>query len=183
MSQSTVILNELVVMTKYNPLPPLEELNRRYYIDSSSPSGLRNKISLSGRAQADAVTGALNVDKYWHVGIGGRLYAVHRIVYALAFDCDPGDKDVDHIDRNKLNNRPENLRLLDRSMNSHNSGVRRRNSLGIKGVYYMEGKKSPYKASICYRGKIIRLGSYATLEEAKTARKQAEIDLGVQPGF
>ena len=182
MSQSTVILNELIVMTKPNPLPPLEELNRRYYVDPTSPSGLRNKISVTGSRPLDGVAGSL-VRGYWSVYFKGKFYAAHRIVYALAFDCDPGDKDVDHIDRNKLNNRPENLRLLDRSMNSHNSGVRRRNSLGIKGVYYMEGKKSPYKASICYRGKIIRLGSYATLEEAKTARKQAEIDLGVQPGF
>ena len=184
MSQSTVILNELIVMTKYNPLPPLEELNRRYYIDSSSPSGLRNRISLCNRALAHAVAGSISPAlRYWRVNIGGKFYQVHRIIAALIYECDPGHNEVDHLDGNSSNNSPENLKLVNKSMNLHNANVRRDSKTGVKGVRYVKGRKSPYLAGIVCRGKRYHLGSFKTLEEAKAARDQAEFDLGVHAGF
>lgn len=43
---------------------------------------------------------------------------------------------IDHIDRNGLNNKKENLRFSNKSLNSFNSRVRRDNKAGIKGVFY-----------------------------------------------
>ena len=183
MSQSTVILNELIAMAKPNPLPPLEELNRRYYVDPTSPSGLRNKISICSRAQANGVAGTLGPGhRYWNIGIKGKRYAVHRIIAALIYECDPGHNEVDHLDGNSLNNSPENLRLVNKSMNLHNANVRRDSKTGVKGVEYCKGRKSPYMATITYKGKRHTLGSYATLEQASAAREQAEFDLGVHVG-
>ena len=170
-------------MTKPNPLPPLEELNRRYYIDASSPSGLRNRISLCNRALAHAVAGSISPAlRYWRVNIGGKFYQVHRIIAALIYECDPGHNEVDHLDGNSLNNSPENLRLVNKSMNLHNANVRRDSKTGVKGVEYRKGRKSPYMATITYKGKRHTLGSYATLEQASAAREQAEFDLGVHVG-
>jgi hypothetical protein len=183
MSQSTVILNELIVMPKSKPLPPLEELNRRYYVDPTSPSGLRNKISLCNRAPAHAVAGSLSTCGNWRVKIGGKFYTVHRIIAALIFEGDPGHNEVDHLDGNSSNNSPENLKLVNKSMNLHNANVRRDSKTGVKGVRYVKGRKSPYLAGIVCRGKRYHLGSFKTLEEAKAARDQAEFDLGVHAGF
>ena len=67
-------------MTKPNPLPPLEELNRRYYVDPTSPSGLRNKISICSRAQANGVAGTLGPGhRYWNIGIKGKLQSMAKV--------------------------------------------------------------------------------------------------------
>ena len=48
---------------------------------------------------------------------------------------------VDHIDRNKLNNRRENLRLVTRSENAMNSTARVTNKSGFKGVCWHAGQQ------------------------------------------
>ena len=47
---------------------------------------------------------------YATVDIGmKRVTGYHRVVWAIVMGEDPGDKHIDHIDRNKLNNRISNL--------------------------------------------------------------------------
>lgn len=53
--------------------------------------------------------------------------------------------------------------------------IRKTNKTGVKGVREIKGKHgSKYQASITIKYKTINLGSFDTLEEAKTARKQGE---------
>lgn len=42
---------------------------------------------------------------------------------------------IDHIDRNKLNNTEENLRLVDQSQNMMNKGIMKNNNSGKVGVH------------------------------------------------
>ena len=49
-----------------------------------------------------------------------KTYAVHRLVYLLANGCDPYPQFVDHIDRNKFNNHPSNLRAVSHQVNLTN---------------------------------------------------------------
>lgn len=51
--------------------------------------------------------------------------------------------------------------------------VRRNNTSGVTGVDWMPGKRR-WRATICFKGKRHYLGSYASLEEAAEARRQAE---------
>lgn len=56
---------------------------------------------------------------------------MHRFIMKL-----PKNKPwVDHINRNKLDNRKENLRTATSSLNNHNRGLQRNNRSGHTGVY------------------------------------------------
>ena len=77
---------------------------------------------------------------------------------------------VDHIDRNPLNNRRSNLRIVTRSMNSHNKKVQRNSTSGINGVHKC-GKG--WRASIYINGKGYRK-FFKKQEDAIAYRKELE---------
>lgn len=81
---------------------------------------------------------------------------------------------VDHINRNRRDNRVSNLRLCDRKTNTYNCKLPHTNSTGYKGVSYHK-KNGTY---VAYIGKTPRvyLGSFATPEEAANAYNIAAID-------
>lgn len=81
--------------------------------------------------------------------------------------------DVDHRDKNTLNNQRYNLRYLSRSENVINSRISSRHKSGVIGVYF-DAKSLKWKANITKNRKRIHLGSYSDLNDAKMAREKAE---------
>lgn len=47
-----------------------------------------------------------------------------------------GDKGIDHIDGDKLNNQRHNLRFASRSENQWNKSIQKNNKSGVKGLFY-----------------------------------------------
>lgn len=82
------------------------------------------------------------------------------------------DEYVDHINGDKYDNRPENLRLATRSQNAANQGLTSQNTSGYKGVSQYGNK---YRSRIKYKQKLIYLGSYNTKEEAVVAYDKAAL--------
>ena len=103
----------------------------------------------------------------------GGFYA-HRIIWEMFHGTIPLNKQVDHIDGDKLNNRIENLRLADNSQNQANTPVRKTNNTGIKGSFFVK-KTGKYQSAITWQNTTYYLGNFDTAEEAGEAyRKKAE---------
>ena len=90
----------------------------------------------------------------------GKQYLIHRIIaYAyLGLDIHNPKKQIDHINRDKSDNRVSNLRIVSNQENQFNTKA--------KG-YYKCGSK--YQARIMLNGKLIYLGVYETRELAYNA--------------
>jgi hypothetical protein len=159
-------------MPNFRPLPPICRLREIFQIDASCPSGLRN-LKTRGRLRAGLPAGNKSTF-YWVVGIDGDYFNVQRIVYAIHYGTDPGDSLVDHINRDRFDNRVSNLRLVDHALNAVNCGVYAHNTTGVRGVSYNK-RDRVYYAQIKLNQKVRHLGSFATVEEAAKARKAAEL--------
>ena len=97
--------------------------------------------------------------------------AIHRFI----LDLKTGDKrQVDHINGNGLDNRLINLRICNNQQNSFNTGIRKNNTSGFKGVYL---KKSTGKwvTQLMKNGKSIHLGYHHDKIEAAKAYNKAAI--------
>jgi hypothetical protein len=91
-----------------------------FYLDETSPSFLRWKITVSNRSKAGDVAGSINNSGYWRVTYKAKFYPVHKIVYCLHYGNYDESLTVDHIDNCPSNNNPQNLRLLSLSeQNKH----------------------------------------------------------------
>lgn len=70
--------------------------------------------------------------------INGKTFNMNRAVYIWHFGSIPGGQEVDHIDRNPLNDRIENLRLVSRAENQRNHRIR--GATKYRGVHLSKGK-------------------------------------------
>lgn len=100
-----------------------------------------------------------------------KLRGIHRIIMErmLARELDRKE-DIDHRDRNGLNNTRANLRLATRSQNNANTKLRKQNKVGFKGVFKARKK---FAAQIGVSGVQIHLGTFDTPELAHAAYLEA----------
>lgn len=107
------------------------------------------------------------------IGIRHKVINLHHIV--LPFN---EGMDIDHKNRNRLDNRRSNLRHIKRSVNSLNGKLRKQNTSGHRGVGWDKAAHK-WKASIKLNYKQITIGRYKTFEEAVRARKNFERSKGI----
>lgn len=112
----------------------------------------------------------INNNGYRHGHILGERRLAHQVVFALSYGHWPTL--VDHIDRDRLNNRPENLREVSAQQNSLNSAMQKNNTSGFRGVTW----------SNRYRKWVVRycriyLGHFSDKEEAALAYDRARLRL------
>ncbi|WBK39668.1 hypothetical protein [Xanthomonas phage L522] len=82
--------------------------------------------------KAGSVAGSVNSRGYIQVGVHGRLYQAHRLAWLLHHGAWPSQQ-IDHIDRDRTNNRIDNLRECSNSENQQNVGKRSDNKSGVQG--------------------------------------------------
>jgi hypothetical protein len=100
-----------------------------------------------------------------------KFFRLHRIV-AEHFISNPNNFNiVDHIDRNRQNNRIDNLRWVSPSHNTQNSTIQHNNTSGIKGVSYTTHSRLHWCARWVEDG-TCKSKYFMTKEEAIQYRKE-----------
>jgi len=104
------------------------------------------KVSNSNRVKVGDVVAPTRKDcEVVLVGINGKEYRLHRLIYLYFnedFDIENKDIQIDHIDINRSNNKIENLRIANNKQNNCNKNLQKNNTSGFRGVkYYPEGRK------------------------------------------
>jgi len=106
-------------------------------------------------------------------------YPEHHLVWLLFKGAFPDTTkyEIDHKNRNRSDNRIENLRLVDRSGNAKNHGKRVDNTSGCTGVAWRK-EACCWRARLYVGKKCINLGNFIEYSEAVNARKNAEVLYG-----
>jgi hypothetical protein len=101
---------------------------------------------------------------YVAINISGKLHRAHRLAFLYMMGAFP-ENDVDHINRDRADNRWANLRPATRSENKLNGGPHRDNKSSRNGVSWF-ARDQKWRARGTCNGKQRHLGYFDTLEEA-----------------
>jgi hypothetical protein len=106
---------------------------------------------------------------YIHIEIMGKSYAAHRLAWLYMTGKMPANQ-IDHINRNKSDNRFANLREATHGQNRANSKTCNRHGLkGIRRLPWMKDGDRCWQAQITHNKKVHYLGCFYTKEEAHSA--------------
>lgn len=130
------------------------------------------KVSHARRIRVGDAAGCLGSKGYLHIQLQSRLYKAHRLAWLYVLGEWP-KLDIDHINRNRSDNRIANLREVTHKQNLQNAGKYSHNTSGHTGVYWYK-QTAKWQAQIAHHQKKIHLGFFNTIEEAISARKAAE---------
>jgi len=116
--------------------------------------------------------GCIDSQGYLFIGIGEKYYYGHRLAWLYMYGYTP-ENDIDHINRDRLDNRIDNLRHVSRTCNYINSKVSTRCKTGVTGVSWNKGI-SKWVARINRNRRLLEQRAYDTEEEAVVARYHLE---------
>ena len=143
-------------MTQPRPLPWTRDQLRSFFDYDPETGVITWKI---GRRRGFPA-GSVGKAGYLYVFVEGkRNVRVHRLIWKWMTNEDP-ELDVDHIDRNRSNNRWSNLRTLSRADNTRNNGAAHVGIHKASGLWYS-------RVRVNYRW--ISFGYYRTRAEAEAA--------------
>jgi hypothetical protein len=175
-----------------SPSYPKYEVNEKGEVRSVKTKKLRKQTIMNGYATICVYMGQEDVKDKWGrkkildlVYVGRLVFEAFHPLATLGGRLPRGmnrsgegnrerDFEVDHIDRNKLNNSPSNLRYVTKIENMANKNVR-----ALRGIQAVQTKYRGirYYVRIWDNGKIIRLGKFSNFGEAFTIYHSAYIEL------
>ena len=127
----------------------------------------RWKISRGNKTKIGDVVGCLGSDGYWSIQIDGKRYNEHRLVWLYQRGKWPKNQ-LDHINRDRSDNRLINLREATNQQNCCNKAGR--NRIGYKNIY--PTTSGNYQVQCILDNTTHCLGTYKTISEAVTIRNK-----------
>jgi hypothetical protein len=133
------------------------------------------KISKKGVIRKENAGCLDKQSNYLSITIDGLKNRCHRLAWLYIYSEFPVGM-IDHIDRNRTNNRILNLRIVNFSKNSMNTSIRSDNTSGYRGVSWCNLTKK-WAAYIWKDKKKIHIGLFDNIEDAAAAHKRASLEL------
>jgi hypothetical protein len=130
-----------------NPIP--EEIKDFISYNPETGECVWKKIN-SNRVKNGDTAGSQHTNGYREVSFKNRKYLLHRVIWFIHYGEQPGDKQIDHMNGNRSDNRISNLRLVTQLDNLLNKKV-----LGI----YHDKRDGKWYARIRVDGVTKSLGS------------------------
>jgi hypothetical protein len=118
--------------------------------------------------------GTKTPEGYNQLSVARRSLRAARIAFVLMTGRWP-DGEIDHINGDRADDQWSNLRDVPTQVNLRNRRRPANNSSGAIGVYK---SKNRWRATIADNGKLVNIGTFATVEEAAAARARAAVRLG-----
>jgi hypothetical protein len=141
-------------------------------LDYSPTNGVFTwKVRRNG-IQRGSIAGWVSASGHLQITINGKHYYAHRLAWLYVHGYLPSGQ-IDHINRDKLDNRISNLRDSSHSENQWNVGLKNTNTSGFKGVSYAYRQKK-WRAAITTNKKSKHIGYFDTKERASIAYRLAE---------
>ena len=151
--------------------------NTMFQVSPDSKSGLVWSCKKKGVSPGDQA-GTVYSNGYWCLRLRlqenskRQIYFVHRIVYVLYHKQNIDGLFIDHVDKNKLNNKISNLRIATLSQNQWNKGGSKSSTSQYKGVSWAKNENK-WRACIHVNKKQIALGYFDDELEAANVYKNA----------
>jgi len=132
----------------------------------------RWKISKPGHKGVGSMAGNISSQGYRVITVNGKEYRVSRLAFLYMEGYFP-EHEVDHKNRNTVDDRWANLRHVTHSCNMKNRGLMGHNTSGIPGVHRYK-KNGTWQVTITSRKKRFFCGYFKSFKDAVKARWDAE---------
>jgi hypothetical protein len=153
-------------------LPSQETLRNRFDYDAATGQLVWRHSDTApwwwNGKHAGKPAGSQDGQGYIAIGLDGKVYRAHRLIWVFFHGQYDDSLQIDHINQDRADNRIENLRLATPAQNRQNAKRREDNKSGARGVDY-QSRFGKWRARITVNGKTHALGNYDTLEEASRA--------------
>ncbi|WP_283648054.1 HNH endonuclease signature motif containing protein [Hafnia paralvei] len=146
-----------------------QEVVKRYLNYDEKTGVFTRKVSITNSVKVGDIAGTLSCG-YIYISLCGIRYRAHRLAWLYVYGNMPSCE-IDHINRNKLDNRIDNLRLCNISQNAHNTKIRSDNHSGIRGVSWSKALKK-WHARINVNKKFYHIGYFNNKEDAAREYKR-----------
>lgn len=123
-----------------------------------------------GRVTVGTRAGTINSVGYYITTVDGKKCLNHRIIYTMHHGVVP--EYIDHINRNKLDNRIENLRSCTQSENMYNQTLAKHNTSGARNVSWSK-LHNKWVVHIAVNKRQTHLGLYDDFELAELVAIEA----------
>lgn len=128
------------------------------------------KKRLSNRVKIGDEVGCKDSHNYVRVGVYGKLYWIHRLIFLYHHGYMP--REIDHVNGDVTDNKIENLREASHAQNTYNRGKQSNNTSGFKNVSWSR-KHKKWIVRIKVNKTIVHIGVFDTLDFAAKAAHNA----------
>lgn len=153
-----------------------EDIPHWYVLDMltyDKTTGLFHWRKSVGAHKAGEIAGSCkSANGYVRITLAKSSYRAHRLAWFYVHGVWPSQH-LDHVNRNRTDNRLENLREVSQQQNTQNMSKRKNSVCKYKGVTPLPYDKTRFVAQIRFDGKQRKLGIFTSQEEAHQAYCEA----------
>ena len=160
-------------------MPELTQERLKELFNYNPDTGIfTRRIRTSHKVKPGDIAGYISAG-YVRMSVDYKMYMAHRLAWLYMYGELPIDG-MGHINHVRSDNRLENLRLATHALNNKNKSMNKSNSSGVVGVMWHKATNK-WLAKIGIKNKAIHLGVFKDIEDAISARKEAEDKYGFHP--